>query len=189
MLAQTNMFLRKFQYIGHVVSDKGIRPVAKKVEDLKNMKSPENRRVVMRILGSLGFYSIFIKDLHVDSKPFDEILRDDVPFKWTRELEKLFQNIRDRISEETILTVPNPKYPFHFHVESSSIGTGSFLVHGFSIRKVIVLVESSVFKKDEQKISTLHRELCGIIIAPRTFGHFIIGSPHAIKIVCDHKPL
>ena len=46
----------------------------------------------------------------MDSKPFYELLRDDVPFKWTKELEKLFQNIKGRISEETILAVPNPKY-------------------------------------------------------------------------------
>ena len=99
-----------------------------KVQDLKDLKSPENKRDVMRVLGSLGFYSTFIKNLHVDSKPFYELLRDDVPFKWTKEHEKLFQNLKDRISEETILAVPNPKYPFNIHVDSSSIGTGSILV-------------------------------------------------------------
>ena len=38
-------------------------------------------------------------------------------------------------------------------------------------------------------MSTLHRELCGIISALHTFEHSIIGSPHLIKIFCDHKPL
>ena len=42
----------------------------KKVQDLKDLKSPGNKRDVMRISGSLGFYSTFIKNLHVDSKPF-----------------------------------------------------------------------------------------------------------------------
>ena len=63
----------------------------------------------MRVLGSLGFYSTFIKNLHVDSKSFYELLRDDVPFKWTKEHGQLFPNIKDRISEETTLAVPNPK--------------------------------------------------------------------------------
>ena len=81
----------------------------------------------MRILGSLCFYSTFIKNLHVDSKPFYEHLRSDVPFEWTKEHQKLFQNIKDKKSEETILAVPNPKYPFHITVDSSSIGTGSIL--------------------------------------------------------------
>ena len=38
-------------------------------------------------------------------------------------------------------------------------------------------------------MSTLHRELCGINSALQTYEHFIIGSPHPIKIFCDHKPL
>ena len=185
---KTKLFLRKVQFLGHIVSDKGIQPVAKKVQDLKNLKSPENERDVMRILGSLGFYSTFIKNLHVDSKPFYQLLRD-VPFKWTKEHEKLFQNIKDRISEETILAVPNPKYPFHIQVDSSSIGIGSILVQEFPSGKRIVSFNSRVLTKDEQKMSTLHRELCGIISALQTYEHFIIGSPHPIKIFCDHKPL
>ena len=81
---KTKLFLRKVQFLGHIVSDKGIQPISKKVQDLKNLKSPENKRDVMRILGSLGFYSTFIKSLHVDSKLFYEPLRDDTPIKWTK---------------------------------------------------------------------------------------------------------
>ena len=129
---KTKLFLRKVQFLGHIVSHKEIQPVAKKVQDLKDLKSPENKRDFMRVLGSLGFYSTFLKNLHVDSKPFYELLRDDVPFKWTKEREEIFRNIKDRISEETILAVPNPKYPFHIRVDSTSIGTGSILViHDF----------------------------------------------------------
>ena len=145
---------------------------------------------VMRVLGSLGFYSTIItKNLHVDSKFFYELLRDDVPFKWTKEHEELFRNIKDKISEETFPAVPNPKYPFLIHVDSSSIGTGSILVQEFPSGKRIISFNSRVFTKNEQNMSTLHRELCGIISALQTYEHFIIGSPHAIKIFCYHKPL
>ena len=92
----------KGQFNGHIVSDKGIQPIAKKVQDLKNLESPENKRDSMRIPGRLGFYSTFIKNLHVDSKPFYEPLRNDTPFKWTKEHENLFQDIKKRKSEETI---------------------------------------------------------------------------------------
>ena len=71
---KTKLFLRKVQFLGHIVSDKGIQPVAKKFQDLKDLHSPENKRDVMRVLGSLGFYSTFMKNLHVDSKPFYELL-------------------------------------------------------------------------------------------------------------------
>ena len=52
---KTKMFLGKVQLLGHIVSDKRIQPVDKNVQDLKNLKSPENKRGVMRFSGSLGF--------------------------------------------------------------------------------------------------------------------------------------
>ena len=119
----------------------------------------------------------------MDSKPFFELLKDDVPLKWTKEHEKLFQNIKDRISEETIPAVPNPMYPFHIHVDSSSISTGYYLVQEFLNRKRIVSFNSRVFRKDEQKMTTLHRKVCGIITALQIYEHLIIDSPHPIKIL------
>ena len=71
------------------------------MQDLNYLESPENKRDVTLILGSLGFYKTFIEKLHVDSKFFYEITKNDVPIEWTKEHEKLFQNIEDRIGEET----------------------------------------------------------------------------------------
>ena len=179
---KTKPFLRKVQFFGHIVSDKAIQPVAKKVQDLKDLNSPENRRDVMRVLGSLRFHSTFIKNLYVDSEPFYDLLKDDVPFKRTEDHEELFPNIKIRTSEETILAVPNPRYPFHIHVDSPSVGTGSILVQEFPSGKRIVSFNSPVFTKVEQKMATLHRELCGIISPLQTYEHLIFGSPHPIKL-------
>ena len=63
-----------------------------------------------------------------------------------------FQNNKSRLSEKTILAVPNPKYPFHLHADSSGIGTGSILVEEFPVEKRIVSFNSRVFRKDEQKM-------------------------------------
>ena len=93
----------------------------------------------------------------MDSKPFHELVRDDVIFEWTEERKNLCQIFKDRISEETILAVPNHMYAFHIHVDSSSIGTGCILVQEFPNGKRIVSFNSRVFTKDEQKMSTLHR--------------------------------
>ena len=48
---------------------------------------------------------------------------------------------------------------------------------------------SGIFDKAEQKMSTLHRELCGIVSALQTYEHYIIGSPFPIYFYCDYKPI
>ena len=186
---KTNFFIRKVKFLGHVISEQGIQPLAKRVQDLKNLKSPESKRDVMKVLGCLGFYSCYIKNLHVDSQPFYDLIKATTPFKWTKEHEDLFTDIKSRICEDTILAVPSTEYPFHIHVDSSNVGTGCILVQQFPEGKRIVSFNSRVFDKAEQKMSTLHRELCGIVSAFQTYEHYIIGSPFPIYLYCDHKPI
>ena len=141
---KTKCLLRKVQFLGHVVGKDGIQPVKKRVADLHALKSPENKRDVMRVLDCLGFYSMYIKNLHVDCKPFYDLIRDDTVFEWKPEHEKFFCEIKNRLSSDTVLTIPNTKYPFHVHVDSSSIGTGFVLVQEFPEGKRIVSYNYSI---------------------------------------------
>ena len=186
---KTFFFLKKVNFLGHVISPDGIQPIAKRVKDLKHLKSPECKRDVMKILGCLGFYSCCIKNLFVDSQPVHDLIKDSRSFHWTEEHEQLFQAIKDRISEDTILAVPSTDYPFHIHVDSSNGGTGCILIQQFPEGKRIISFNSRVFHKAEQKMSTLHRELCGIVSALQTYEHYIIGSPFPFYLCFDHKPI
>ena len=182
-------FLKKVKFLGHFISPDGIQPIAKRVDALRNLKSPQSKRDVMKVLGCLGFYSCYIKNLHVDSQPFYDLIKDSIPFHWTEEHEQLFNSIKERIHKDTVLAVPSTDYPFHIHVDSSNVGTGCILIQQFPEGKRIISFNSRVFDKAEQKMSTLHRELCGIVSALQTYEHYIIGSPFPIYLYCDHKPL
>ena len=131
-------FLKKVRFLGHVISSEGIQPIAKRVKDLQNLKSPECERDVMKVLGCLGFYSCYIKNLHVDSKPFYDLIRDSTSFHWTEEHEKIFQLIKDKISEDTILAIPSTDYLFHIHVVSSNVRTGCILIQQIPEGKRII---------------------------------------------------
>ena len=150
-------------------------------------KSPQSKRDVMKVLGCLGFYSCYIKNLHVDSQPFYDLIKDSTSFHWTEKHEALFNSIKERNHKDTVLAVPSTDYPFHIHVDSSNVGTGCILIQQFPEGKRIISFNSHVFDKAEQKMSTLHRELCGIVSALQTYEHYIIGSPFPIYLYCDHK--
>ena len=142
----------------------------------------------MNVLGCLGFYSCFIKNLHLDSQPFYDLIKDSTPFHWTHKHETLFQPINDRISEHTTLAVPATDYIFHLHVDSSNVGTGCNLIQQFPVGKRITSFNSRIFEKAEQKMPSLHRELRGIVSGLQTYEHYIIGSPFPTHLYCDHKP-
>ena len=135
---KTFFFLKKVKFHGHVISPEGIQPNAKRVKVLKNLKSHPSKRDVMKFLGDLGFYSCYIKNFHVDSQFFYNLIRDSTPFHSTHEHERLFKSIKDRVSEDTILAVTSTVYPFHIHVNSSNVGTGCILIQQFPEGKRII---------------------------------------------------
>ena len=186
---KTFFFLKKVKFLAHVFSSDGIQPIAKRVKVLTNLKSPECKRDVMKVLGCLGFYSCFIKTLHVDSKPFYDLITDSTSFHWTDEHEKIFQMIKDSISEDTILAIPSTEYLLHFNVDSSNVGTGCTLIQHFPEGKRINSFNSRSFDKAEQKMPTFHRELCRLVSALQTYEHYITGSYFPIFLYCDHKPI
>ena len=143
----------------------------------------------MKVLGCLGFYSSDIQNLHVDTQPFYDLIKDLTPFHRTHEHEKLFQTIKDRISEDTILALPSTDYPLHIHLDSSNVGTSCILIQQFPEGKRLISFNSRLFDKAEQKMPALHKELCGIVSALQTYEHYIIGSPFPIYLYCNNKPI
>ena len=110
---KTHFFLSKVKFLGHVISEQGIQPGAKRVKDLHTLKSPESKRDVMKVLGWLSFYSCYIENLHIDSQQFFELIKDTTPFKWTDQGEELFkenqnQNFRRHYISTTLNRVPLP---------------------------------------------------------------------------------
>ena len=120
---EKTFFLEKVKFLGHVISSEGIQPIVKRVKDLKNPKSPECKRDVMKVLGCLGFYSCDIKNLHMDGKAFYDLIRGFTSFHWTEEHEKIFPLINDRFSEDTILAIPSTEYAFQIQVVLSNVGS------------------------------------------------------------------
>ena len=175
---KTFFFPRKVKFLGQVISPYGIQSIAKRVKDLQNLKSPEKKQDVTKVFGCLRFYICYIKNLHVDSQSFYDLIKDSTRFHWADEHQKIFQSIEVRISEDTILAMPSTKYRFHIHVDSSNVGTGCILILQFPEEKGLISFNSSFFDKAEQKMSTLHREL-----ALQTYEHYIFESSFHIPVL------
>ena len=144
----------------------------------------------MQVLGSVIFYSKFIEKLPINLKPSYNLLHDDVKFQWTPELEQIFQDVKNKKTAETELTIPNTKHPFFITVYDSLVGLGAVLFQMNEENKMrVISYNSRILNTQEQKHSTLDRELLAKVYAIQIYEFLIIGSPHPIYIFTDHKPL
>ena len=52
--------LRKVRFLGHVISKVGLSALASGIDDIRNLKTPELKTEVLRVLGMMGFYHTYI---------------------------------------------------------------------------------------------------------------------------------
>ena len=90
--------LLKVKFLGHEIGNNTIKPIPSKIEAIKRIPSPKEKKDVMQFLGSVNFYSKFIEKLHINLKPLYTLLHDDVKFQWTPELEKIIQNVKNAMT-------------------------------------------------------------------------------------------
>ena len=182
--------LLKVKFLGHEIGNNTIKPIPSKIEAIKRIPFPKEKKDNMQFLGSVNFYSKFFEKLHINLKPLYTLLHDDVKFQWTPELEKLFQNVKNAMTADTELTIPNTTHPFFITVDASLVGLGAVLFQMNEENKMkVISYNSRILNTQEQKLSTLDRELLAIVYALQIYEFLIIGSPHPIYLFTDHKPL
>ena len=94
--------LLKVKFLGHEIGNNTIKPIPSKIEAIKRIPSPKEKKDVMQFLGSANFYSNFIEKLYINLKPLYTLLHDDVKFQWTPELEKIFLMLSRTFTKEQL---------------------------------------------------------------------------------------
>ena len=180
--------LLKVKFLGHEIGFNTSKPIHSKIAALQKIPSPTGKVALLSFIGALNFYTNFIEKLHINLKPFYDLLHENTPWKWTDEHESLFQKLKMSLTFETELTIPNTKHPFFVTVDASLIGLGAVLFQLNEQNKMkVISYNSRILNPQEQKLSTLDRELLGILHALQIYEFLTIGSPHPIHIFTDHK--
>ena len=107
--------LLKVNFLGHEIGYDIIKPIHSKIAAIHQIPSPTGKVALMSFIGALNFYTKFIQNLHINLKPFYDLLHESTPWKWTDEHERLFQKLKMSLTSKTELTIPNTKHPFFYH--------------------------------------------------------------------------
>ena len=157
--------LLKVKILGHEIGYYTIKPIQSKSAAIHKIPSPTGKVALMSFIGALNFYTKFIEKLHINLKPFYDLLHENTPWNWTDEHERLFQKLNMPVTSETELTIPKTKHPFFITVDASLIALGAVLLQLNEQNKMkVISYNCRRLNPQERKLSTLDREL-GIVHA------------------------
>ncbi|XP_061993760.1 uncharacterized protein LOC133711674 [Rosa rugosa] len=117
---------KSMEYLGHVISEKGVAVDPKKIEAIKNWKKPMTLKGLRGFLGMAGYYRKFVKNFGIIAKVLTNMLKKD-NFVWTSEAEKSFEELKATLCSTPVLALPDFTKKFDVECDASGLGIGAVL--------------------------------------------------------------
>ena len=127
------------EFMGHVLSARGIGPADVKVKAVVDAREPMNAVEVQGFLGLVNFTARFIPDLATVSAPLRQLTKSGEPFVWGPEQQQSFDELKKRLSSAETLGYFDKNAPTKVIADASPVGLGAVLVQERGELRVIVM--------------------------------------------------
>ena len=103
-----HLLQREVMYLGHIVSDQGVRTDPEKIRQVKEWQVPRNVHDVRSFLGLASYYRRFVAGFAEIARPLHRLTEAGRPFVWTHECQTAFNYLKLWKMEKRLLTQVGP---------------------------------------------------------------------------------
>ena len=185
--SKCHFFTKEIQYLGHILSTKGIWPLPSKPQAIQNMHPPTSPKQVLAFLGLVGYYRKFIKNFAKIAKPLTLLTCQQVKFEWTPTHHEAFLKLKKSIIQAPILWYPNPNKRYIVYTNASDDACRAQLSQEHDGREFPIAFFWHTFSETQRQWSTTEQEAYGVNYAITKWNYYLPGAN--IIVHNDHKPL
>ena len=170
-------------FMGHLVTDEGIKPDPEKVKAIIEMPPPTDVEGVFRLCGTINFLKDYIPSLASAMEPIHALKRKDVPFVWTGTKQKAFDRVKELISNLPNLRYYDSEKQLTVQCDASLYELGEVLLQ----KDVPIAYASRSLRDAETRYSPIEKELLAIVWSLEKFHQYTYARH--VHVQSDHKPL
>lgn len=174
------------EFLGHVVSAKGIAVDPKKVQVVKEWPRPHNIKELRSFLGLANYFRKFIQGYSKLVAPLTNLTQDHTNWKdpniWTPACEDAFNAVKRCLTEAPVLAAPDFTKPFEVVCDASVFALGAVLLQ----EGRPVAFESRKLTSAEVNYSTTEQELLAVVHTLTKWRCYLEGVH--FTVVTDHCP-
>jgi hypothetical protein len=176
-------WLEEIQFLGHILSAKGIAVDPSKVKDILEWKPQTTVHQVRSFLGLAGYYCRFILDFSKLVKPITSLLKNGTKFNWSSRCIESFEQLKMLLTTAPVLAQPDIEKPFDVYCDVSGNGLGRVLMQ----EGRVIAYASRQLRRHEEHYPTHDSELADVVHDLKIWRHYLLGN--ICHIYTDHKSL
>ena len=187
--SKCHFFKQQVEFLGHIVSQRGVSTDPSKVEAVKEWPIPRRVRDVRAFLGLTGYYRRFIQNYGEIAKPLHELTEKNTAFVWTSERKQAFDKLKAALTTAPILGYPSADKEdvFLLDTDASNCHIGSVLSQRQGGEEKVIAYGSKVLSKSERNYCVTRRELLAVVHFIRQYRHYLLGRKFELRT--DHGAL
>lgn len=114
-------------FLGHVVTQDGIKPNPKIVEAVSSWKEPVNVKEIQSFVGLCSYYRQYISNFSHIASPLTQLTKKNVKFNWDQSCQAAFEILKEKLCSAPILAFPKPGLKYILDTDASDVGIGAVL--------------------------------------------------------------
>ncbi|XP_028107290.1 uncharacterized protein LOC114306273 [Camellia sinensis] len=168
----------RIKFLGHIVEQGCIKMDQEKVKAIQEWQPPTNVSELRSFLRLANYYRKFVEGYSRLAFPLTELLKKGKPYVWAEECQQAFQALKEVMSKDPVLALPDLGKAFDIQTDASDFALGGVLLQdGHPIA-----YESRKLNDVERRYPVHEKELLAVLNCLRTWSHYILGSRLKEKI-------
>ncbi|ESK82868.1 hypothetical protein Moror_1400 [Moniliophthora roreri MCA 2997] len=198
-LWENNLFLKpekcKFEvtrilFLGLIITPGHTQMDPTKLAGIAEWEVPKMVKGVRSFLGFTNFYRKFIGKYAELAWPLHNLMKKTSTFEWTKRCQITFDVLKAKFLQQPILKMPDDTQPFMIEADASKWVTGAVLRQRGSDGELHPCgYISHAFMPTERNYEIYNQELLAIVNALKAWQHYLLGAPHPVTILSNHKNL
>ena len=181
------LFSKRVEFLGHVISEDGIRTDPKKTECVRTWPEPTNVKEMRSFLGFCSYYRRFIFRFSEIAKPLHKLTQKDIRFKWTKECQDAFQTLKLKLVNAPVLAHPDFNQGFILDVDACDQSIGAVISQKINGEEHAIGFASRTLTKTERAYCVTRKELLALVTFVKHFKHYLYGKRFLVRT--DHSSL
>ena len=161
----------------------GVKPCPKKEKNIAKLAAPKDKQELQSLLGTVNLMSTFIPNLTKKTHLMRSLLKRDVHFLWTSDMQKDLDTIKNKIANAVQLTHYEPNKSAVIETNASLKGLSAVLIQDSKPVRFL----SKALTPAEANYSNIERELLAVLFACEKLHTYTFGRKTTVHT--DHKAL